>query len=38
MCFGNGSLHGCHVDRRNVDQTEVGVGEVNSTVDLEKMT
>ena len=38
MCFGNGSLHGCHVDGGYIGGTEVGVDEANSTVNSEKMT
>ena len=38
MCLGNGSLHGCCIDRGDVGRTEAGVGEANGTVDSEKMT
>ena len=38
MCLGNGSLHGCCIDRENIGGAKVGVGEVNGTVDSEEMT
>ena len=37
MCFGNGSLHDCCIDRGNIGRAKVGVDEMNGTVDTEEM-
>ena len=38
MYLGNGSLHGCCIDRGNIGRAKVDVGEVYGTVDLEEVT
>ena len=38
MCFSNGSLHGCCIDRGNIGGAKANVGEMNSIIDMKEMT